>query len=126
MKNKNYWKIRWYEYCNCLKQIYMKNNNVEYLEKFLNKYDDLLSEDAAIILARSFLLKNGRAISLINIYICENDNINVTKRDLFEQFWKFECYEQLKNIPDDECHYFGQFNDHLYYKYYDKYNYLFQ
>jgi hypothetical protein len=127
-KNKQYWRIRADEYRKCLYLLEHNSdkNNIVYLEQFIHKYDDLSNEHVTLLLAKSYRFKNDKAVSLINIYICENNNVNISKYDIFEQFWKLDCLEQAKKYKENEIGYFGLFCDYWYYIYYDKYNYLFQ
>lgn len=120
-------------------QIKKEKNNIKKFEEFFDllqccidykiyndKTKDYVSEDyVSHIMARSNYYKNDKVLSFSNNFVREND-LNVTKKQICKAFWRIECYESSKRLQADELPNYGLFGENIYYKYYDKYNYLFE
>lgn len=120
-------------------QIEKEKNNMTKFEKFFDllrcciehkihddRIKDYVCDDyVSDIMARSYYYKNDKLLSLVNNFVREND-LNITKYQLCDAFWRVDCYENTKKIQDEHV-YYGLFEwNNNYYKYYDKYNYLFE
>lgn len=100
-------------------------NNTE-LKKYLDSNDNIKPQNIGSLLGESIVNKNTIGVSLLNLYIREN-NIKITKKDILEGIYWSECREKSReerfnNVILDFC----DFTNEIYNKYYIKYNYMFK
>jgi hypothetical protein len=104
-------------------------NNIDLLKKYLDK-NIAIQDDIENLIGEAIVKKNSIAISLINLYILEN-NIKITKNGVFMGIYYAKFREEYTRATEGiifsriSCADWGETPSHFG-EYYEKYNHIFK